>query len=94
MAKKQSRSFFSPISHAFKKFHLTIFFVCIVAGLAGAVLLVNSILTEKAPDDNYVSPISPGTIDQATLERLQTMHTSNRPGPAPESSGRSNPFAE
>ncbi len=84
-----------PFGTAFKRFHLTIFFIFITACLAAAVILVNNILTATPTDTEYTSSISAGTIDQATLEHIQALHTSdeqvNLAEPAP---GRVNPFNE
>jgi len=96
VAKKSSTNIVAkPFVILFKRFHLTIFFIFIVGCLASAVVLVNQILTSKAVDDDYSSSISAGSIDQSTLERVQSLHTSSAPGatpPLPE--GRINPFNE
>ncbi len=94
MDKKNSADFFKPIKKLFKRFHLTLFFVFIIACLVGAVLLINGILKEPV-DPNYTSPISAGSIDKATLSRLNSLHTSSQGTPAPElPAGRINPFNE
>ena len=88
-------SIFKPIGMLLGRFHLTIFIVLIVAGLVGAVMLLNSVLADDSVDDGYTSSIGGGTIDQATLERIQSLHTSGEPLPAfTPPSGRINPFAE
>lgn len=84
-----------PFGTAFKRFHLTIFFIFITACLAAAVLLVNNILTSTPKDTEYTSSISAGSIDQATLEHIQALHTSDEQVNLPEPpSGRINPFNE
>ncbi len=94
--KKSSHNFLlKPFAVLFKRFHLTIFFIFIIAGLAVAVILVNNILTGKSEDENYTSSISAGTIDQTTLEHIQSLHTSDAPSALPEPpAGRINPFNE
>lgn len=99
MDKKTSASLsldmFKPIGKLFKRFHLTIFFVFIVACLVGAVLLINNTLQESTADSGYTSSINAGTIDEATLNRLNSLHTSSQGTPAPElPEGRINPFGE
>lgn len=92
--KTSQNSFLKPIGAFFRRFHLLVFFVVIVGCLAAAVLLVNNTLTAK-PEEPYTSTINAGSIDQATLERIQSLHTSNKPSPAPTMpSGRVNPFGE
>lgn len=75
---------------------MTFFIVFIVAGLSSAVLFLNTILNDAAASsDSYTSPIRPGQIDQATLERIKELHTSSDGANSlqlPE--GRVNPFGE
>lgn len=93
--KPSSNAITKPIGLLFKQFHLTIFFIFVVGALAWAVVLINQVLTTVPEDDSYVSPISAGSIDQATLERIQSLHTSSDPGTQPNlPSGRINPFGE
>ena len=77
-----------------QRFHLILFFVFVVSCLAVAVLLINKTLNDSSSQD-YTSTIDPGTIDQATLERIQSHHPSSEATSVtnmPE--GRVNPFAE
>jgi hypothetical protein len=77
-----------------RRFHLLIFFVFIVACLSASVILINQTLTDSSAQE-YTSRISAGTIDQPTLERVQSLHTSGQPAqPTPLPQGRVNPFAE
>jgi hypothetical protein len=99
MAKKKTISssidIFKPIRKISKRFHLTLFFVFIVACLTGAVLLINYTLKETANDPEYVSPISTSTVDQATLNRIETYHASSETSSAPVlPAGRVNPVGE
>ncbi|HWT40777.1 MAG TPA: hypothetical protein VN081_05960 [Dongiaceae bacterium] len=88
-------SLFKPLGKVFKRFHFMIFFVFVIGCLAGAVILINNTLSSSSTDDSYISSISAGTIDQATLDRLQSLHTSTESVPAPTlPAGRVNPFAE
>lgn len=94
--KKQSSNFVAKLFLSlFKRFHLMIFFVFIVGCLSGAVILINRILTDSSNDDTYTSSISAGSIDEATLNRIQSLHTSKKPGATPSvPSGRINPLSE
>lgn len=95
MKKKSSSHIAKFFGKAFKRFHLTIFFVFIVACLAGAVVSINTILTESSDTSDYTSSINAGTIDEATLNRIQSLHTSDQQVPTPElPNGRINPFTE
>jgi len=84
-----------PLKALSKRFHLIVFFVLIVACVAGAILLINSTLQEDSLDPNYTSSISAGTIDQETLTRLNALHTSLQGTPTPVlPQGRINPVSE
>lgn len=93
-AKKSQNNFLKPVGVFLRRSHLLIFFVFTVGCAAAAVVLINGVLSNPS-DDTYTSPISAGSIDQTTLERVQSLHTSNTPAPAPQlPAGRTNPFAE
>ena len=84
-----------PIKKLSKRFHLTLFFVFNVACLVIAVLLINNTLKENADDPTYTSSISAGNIDEVTLTRLNSLHTSTQGSPDPIlPAGRINPIGE
>lgn len=92
--KKPQSAFLKPIKAFFRRFHLLIFFVFVVGCMAAAVILINKTLADSSSQD-YNSSINAGSIDQATLERVQSLHPSSEPAPAPTMPpGRVNPFAE
>ncbi len=97
MEKKTSHSInlLKPVKKLFKRFHLTIFFIFIAACLSGAVILINNTVKESSTDPDYTSSINAGSIDQATLNRLNSLHTSGEGATAPAvPAGRINPFGE
>lgn len=84
-----------PVQRFLQRYHLTIFTVFILVCLGVAVLFLYRILTDASVDNNYQSPISAGSIDQATLNRINSLHSSDAEYPAaPPASGRINPFSE
>lgn len=86
---------FAPLTRVFHRYHLTLFIVLIIAGLVAAVLLLSNILNGASVGDDYESPISAGTIDQATLDRINALYTVDEPfPPAQPVEGRSSPFTE
>lgn len=88
-------SLFKPIAPMLKKYHLTIFVVFVVAGLGYAVFSFTNLLSQTSTDASYTSPISAGTIDQTTLDRINALHTSDGATPALVTPpGRINPFSE
>jgi hypothetical protein len=88
-------SLLKPVGIVFRRFHLTIFIVFIVACLGYAVISFSTLLGESSTDTSYTSPIDAGSIDQATLERINALHTSDDPIPAASTpAGRINPLSE
>lgn len=78
-----------------KRFHFTLFFIFVAGCLAVAVVLISNTLEKTALSDGYTSPINAGSIDQNTLDRIKSLHTSGEPVPGPDlQSGRINPFGE
>ena len=99
MQKKEASALFKPIGKVFKKFHLLIFFVFIIACLSAAVATTNAILSGEETDSSALLPGSntgtPSVIDKSTLQRIQSLKQSNEPSTyTPTQDGRSNPFSE
>jgi len=95
MKRTHTNSFARLTRAFFGRFHLTIFIVCIVAGLSYAVLSFSELLGSSSIDTSYTSSIDAGSIDQATLERINSLHESDGKTPALTTpSGRINPFTE
>jgi len=94
--KSSSIDIIKPLQKLWKRFHLTLFFILIAGGLSGAVLLINNTLKDSSESDpTYTSSINAGTIDQVTLTRLNALHASSQPTPAPTlPAGRTNPVNE
>ncbi|MFZ3009897.1 MAG: hypothetical protein WA030_02650 [Candidatus Microsaccharimonas sp.] len=88
-------SLFKPLIRIFTRFHLTMFIVFIVAGLSYAVLMLNYMFVDTSSTDGYTPTNNTGSIDQATLDRIKQLHTSDETIPALDlSNGRTNPFGE
>lgn len=83
------------ISGVIRRFNLTLFILAVLAGLVAAVLLLASILNDASLGADYQSPIGAGSLDQATLDRINALHTSQETLPtATPSNGRVSPFSE
>ncbi|MFY9228086.1 MAG: hypothetical protein WAO28_02050 [Candidatus Microsaccharimonas sp.] len=88
-------SLFKPLIRIFTRFHLTIFIVFIVAGLSYAVLMLNDMFIDTSDTNDYTPTNDTGSIDQATLDRIKQLHTSDEAvSPLNQSGGRTNPFGE
>lgn len=88
-------SFFRPIVVVFKKYSLTIFIVVLVGGLTTAVIILNNALQKSYETSGYTTSTDVTTFDQATINRVNQLHTSSGPATgytAP--AGRINPFSE
>lgn len=84
-----------PIGRFFQRYHTTIFLIFILACLAVAVLLLYRILSDASIDTSYESPITAGSIDQTTLDRINSLHSSDGAYPDPiNATTRINPFTE
>jgi capsule polysaccharide export protein KpsE/RkpR len=93
--KPTSSGMFKPIKKLFKRFHLTLFIILVVGGLSAAVLFINNTLKDSSVDPNYTSSINAGSIDQATLTRLNALHTSTEASAQPTlPAGHINPVSE
>lgn len=88
-------SLLKPIAKMLQRSHMTIFIVLLTALLGYSVMSFNTLLNESATDTTYTSPIETGTIDQATLDRIKSLHTSDEVvTPIVQPQGRINPFSE
>lgn len=91
--KKPQSSLLKPLGAFFRRFHLILFFILIAGLVSAAIYLINQALSGPA-DEAYTSSINAGTIDRATLDRVQSLHSRNEPATVQLPAGRVNPFAE
>ena len=91
--KKQHGTFPKLFLSFLRRFHLLLIFIGVVGLLGAAVILISKPLTDTSAQQ-YTSSIEAGSIDQPTLERIQSLHTSDSPSTPQLPSGRVNPFAE
>lgn len=90
-----SPSLSRPLKRFFHRFHTTLFILVVLGGLVYATLLLASILNDASISEGYESPIQAGSIDQATLDRIDALHSSDEElPPPPRVEGRTNPFVE
>lgn len=74
---------------------MTMFIVLILGLLVAAVLFLTNILNDASIGADYESTINAGSIDQATLDRINALHTSDDALPAATPApGRVSPFSE
>jgi hypothetical protein len=80
------------ISTFLHRFHLIIFVVIVVGGLAIAIMSVSSVLQESTLNDIGQSPDS--QFDTATIKRINQLRTLNDSNSLTLPGGRTNPFVE
>lgn len=89
------RNIISIITAGLHRFHMVIFIVTVVAGLAAAILLLNEIVLKASSSANITQTSPKSSFDQATIDRIKQLKTSNEPGePLDFSKGRISPFSE
>jgi predicted class III extradiol MEMO1 family dioxygenase len=89
------QSLIEPIIEVFHKYHVTIFIVVVVGGLAGAVIVLNNILQSSTDISGYTATTTTTSFDQATIDRIKELHTSdNTASVVIPSGGRISPFSE
>lgn len=92
--KKNQVNFLKPIGDLFRRFHLLLFFILIVGCLSAAIVLINNTLTDTTDASGYTSSIHAGSIDEAALQQIQSLHKSSQPQTVQPPAGRTNPFGE
>lgn len=86
-----------PLGRFLQRFHLTIFIVVIVGGLAYAVVSLYSVLSEAStiPEQPAATATAATTYDQVTIDHLNKLYSAdNAPANIDLPAGRINPFSE
>ncbi len=92
---KDIKTITQPIGTTLSKYSLTIFVVLMVAGLSTAVLLMTNALQKSSDTTNYSPSVGSSSFDQATINRVNQLHTSSEQLPNyTVPTGRINPFTE
>lgn len=84
------------ISRFLHRYHVVVFTVVILGGLAAAVFVFNNIIAQSSgTDTGYTSSANDTTFDKATIDRINQLKTSSDPEDKIDfSNGRTNPFVE
>lgn len=79
----------------FRRFHLVIFVVVVVSLLSVAILLLSGVVNKASGIDSMPSGGTSSNFDQATMDRVRKLKTSDEPSePLDLSQDRINPFSE
>jgi len=86
----------TPIADMFRRYHVTIFIVVVVSGLATAVILLDGILQSSTNITGLTPTVGVTSFDETTINRLAELHNSSDTSSVNTSlpSGRISPFSE
>ncbi len=78
------------------RFHIVLFVVFVLGGLAIAIFILNNIIIRSGTSDGYTSQTNNASFDQATIKRIEDLKTRDQAGgdQLDLSKGRTNPFVE
>jgi ABC-type bacteriocin/lantibiotic exporter with double-glycine peptidase domain len=78
------------------RFHIILFVVVVLGGLAIAILMLNNVIVKSATSDGYTSQTNNASFDQPTIKRIEDLKTRDQAGSdqLDLSKGRTNPFVE
>jgi hypothetical protein len=77
-----------------RRFHVTIFAIIVIGGLAIVVFMLNNIIIRSADTSDYTPETPSATFDEATIDRIEDLKTRNQTDSQLDLSGRTNPFIE
>jgi hypothetical protein len=79
-----------------QRFHIIVFVVVVLGGLAVAILMLNNVIVRSSASDGYTSQTNNASFDQATIKRIEDLKTRDQAGSdqLDLSKGRTNPFVE
>jgi hypothetical protein len=73
------------------RFHIVIFVIVALGGLAVTILLLNNIVVLSSQSNGYTPDVNNATFDQATIKKIEDLQNRSQ---SPPTSGRTNPFVE
>lgn len=76
------------------RYHVVLFVVIVLGGLAAIVFYLNNVLILSSQSDGYTSASNNSSFDQATIDRIKQLRTTNETDSKLDLSGRANPFVE
>jgi hypothetical protein len=83
------------LSRFIARFHIVLFTVTILGGLAVIILLLYNVILTSVDSNGYTPESKSADFDQATIKRIEQLRTSNESdGQLDLSQGRTNPFVE
>lgn len=78
-----------------RRFHVVIFVVIVLGGVAASVFILNSIVVRSTDASEFSSETSSVSFDKETIKRIEDLKTRDQGGATLDlSKGRTNPFVE
>lgn len=82
------------IVHSLHRYHVVLFVIIVLGGLALMVFFLNLILIRSGESDGYTSSSNNASFDQQTINRIKDLKKADDSSSQLDLSGRSNPFIE
>lgn len=84
----------TKLANFLHRFHVILFTVVVLGGLAGVVYMLNDVIIQSE-SDTPSSAATQTSFDQETMKRIETLETPSGPPPKIDANGkRVNPFVE
>lgn len=87
------QSFKQSLGRFLHRFHVLIFTILILGGLAVVILLLNNIVVRSGQSEGYQADTGTTSFDQATIKKIEELETRGQSSPPP-AGVRTNPFVE
>lgn len=82
------------IVRSLHRYHVVLFVIIVLGGLALMVFFLNLILIRSSESDGYTSSSNNASFDQQTIDRIEDLKKADDSSSQLDLSGRSNPFVE
>lgn len=76
------------------RYHVVLFVIIVLGGLAIMVFFLNLVLIRSSESDGYTSSSNNASFDQQTIDRIKDLKKADDSSSQLDLSGRSNPFVE
>lgn len=82
------------IIRSLHRYHVVLFVIIVLGGLAVMVFFLNLVLIRSSESDGYTSSSNNASFDQQTIDRINELKNADDSSSQLNLSGRSNPFIE
>ncbi len=82
------------IAKFLRRFHVVIFVIVVLGGLAIIIFLLNSVIVTSTQANGYTPDINNSSFDKATIKKIENLQTTGQSNQLTLPPGRTNPFVE